>query len=104
MTPKENIYYTLKSFSSLYFIQEYKFLENRRFKFDYAIPYLKVGIEYEGVISSKSRHTTISGYTKDCEKYNLAAINGWRVLRYTALNYKDLAIDLKAIIETYKVK
>jgi hypothetical protein len=30
-----------------------------------------------------SHHTTNSGYTKDCEKYNAAAVLGWRVLRYT---------------------
>ena len=30
-----------------------------------------------------SRHTTVGGYAKDCEKYNAAALLGWRVLRYT---------------------
>ena len=51
---------------------EYKFLENRRFKFDWALPSIKVAIEYEGLVSSKSRHTTITGYTGDCNKYILA--------------------------------
>jgi hypothetical protein len=81
------------------YVREHKFLENRRFKFDWAIPNLKIAIEYEGVISDKSRHTTINGYSGDCVKYNLAATQGWRVLRYTALNYQNFEDDLKKILE-----
>jgi len=52
-----------------------------------AIPALKVAVEYEGIYG-KSRHTTMSGYTGDCEKYNEAQILGWRVLRFTAKNIR----------------
>jgi len=45
-------------------------------------------------MSEKSRHTSISGYTKDTEKYNLAGSCGWQVRRFTALNYKDLLTEL----------
>lgn len=76
-------------------VKEHKFLPNRRFRFDFADPDIKVAFEFEGIISSKSRHTTITGYTNDCKKYNLAAINGWRVLRYTALNMGDVIEDLE---------
>lgn len=79
--------------------KEYKFLEDRKFKFDFAIPHLKIGVEYEGLISNKSRHTTLTGYSKDCEKYNLAQINGWTVLRYTVLNYSNFFNDIKKIHE-----
>jgi hypothetical protein len=58
-----------------------------------------IGIEYEGVFSEKSRHTTVAGFSEDCRKYNLAIANGWRVLRYTALNYLELYTDLEKIIE-----
>lgn len=78
--------------------KEYKFLPDRRFRFDFAIPDMKVACEYEGVMSAKSRHTTITGYTGDCTKYNLAALNGWRVMRYTTLNMGQVIDDLKAII------
>jgi hypothetical protein len=27
----------------------------------------------------------------DCEKYNAAQLLGWKVLRFTAINYKNLA-------------
>lgn len=77
---------------------EYRFHPVRKWMFDYAIPSLKVAIEYEGVFSVKSRHTSVTGYTKDAEKYNTAQIMGWRVLRYTAMNLKDLAGDLREII------
>jgi very-short-patch-repair endonuclease len=79
-------------------IPEYKFLTDRKFRFDYAIPDKKIAVEYEGIMGGKARHTSVTGYTKDTEKYNLAAINGWRVLRYTALNVSNLKDDLQKIL------
>lgn len=82
------------------FVTELKFHEKRRFRFDFAIPAEKIAIEYEGISvgkGGKSRHTSITGYTRDCEKYNLAAVDGWRVLRFTALNYKDIFLTLEAL-------
>jgi len=77
---------------------EYRFHEVRKFRFDIALPLLKIGIEYEGLVSDKSRHTTLSGYTRDATKYNLAQLEGWKVYRYTAKNYKDFENDLKTMI------
>ena len=77
---------------------EYKFHPERKWRFDFAIPELKVGIEYEGLISEKSRHTTVTGFTNDAEKYNAAQAIGWRVLRYTALNYRNLGKDLNEMV------
>lgn len=79
------------------FTTEHRFCPKRRFRFDVALPDKKLAIEYEGLFSAKSRHTTISGYVSDCEKYNLAQRLGWRVLRYTAKNYKAFPSDLAAI-------
>lgn len=80
------------------FVNEYKFSESRKFRFDIAILDMKVGIEYEGLMSAKSRHTTMTGFTNDASKYNLAQIEGWKVLRYTALNYKQFVDDLKLLL------
>ncbi len=80
------------------FIAEHRFHETRQWRFDISIPSLKIAIEYEGIMSRKSRHTTIIGYTKDCEKYNAATIAGWRVLRYNAINYKSLGDDLMMLL------
>ncbi len=79
------------------FITEYRFHDVRKFRFDIALQPLKIAIEYEGVMSKKSRHTTNSGYTRDADKYNLAQQMGWKVYRYTTLNYKNFESDLKAI-------
>mgnify|MGYP001369187991 CR=1 FL=1 len=68
-------------------VPELQFSVSRKFRFDFAHVEKKVAFEYEGINSNKSRHTTITGYTRDCEKYNLAALNGWKVFRFTALNY-----------------
>lgn len=81
---------------------EYKaevcFHPTRKWRFDFAIVEHKIGIEYEGINSEKSRHTTITGYTEDANKYNEAQKLGWKVLRYTAINYKNITEDLKQII------
>ncbi len=80
-------------FMQVQFETEYKFLADRKFRFDIAIPDRKLAFEYEGLFANKSRHTTVTGYSNDTEKYNLAVINGWRVLRYTQLNYKRFITD-----------
>ena len=77
---------------------EYPFLEGRKYRFDIAIPDYRIGIEYEGLMSDKSRHTTVQGYSGDCTKYNLAQIAGWRVLRYTTINANEFIHDLKKMI------
>jgi hypothetical protein len=69
---------------------EHRFHEFRKFRFDWAIKELMISIEYEGTFSEKSGHTTIGGYNKDVSKYNLAAECGWKVLRFTACNYKTV--------------
>lgn len=76
------------------YVEELQFHPERKFRFDWAIPSMKIAIEYEGIFSKKSRHTTITGYTEDCIKYNEALKLGWKVLRYTAKNYTNLEKDL----------
>jgi len=98
MSPKSHIKVILLEMK-IKFVEEHKFLDNRRFKFDWAIPDKMIAIEYEGLFakkgSGKSRHTTATGYSKDSTKYNLAAINGWTVLRYTAMTYKNIKGELE---------
>ena len=72
-------------------MQEYKFHPTRRWRFDYYNPKTNTGYEYEGIAGhGKMRHTTMPGYTKDCEKYNEAGKLGIIVYRFTALNYKQV--------------
>lgn len=79
--------------------EEFYFHETRRWRFDWAFAKVKIAVEFEGVMSKKSRHTTVTGYTGDAEKYNAAQQLGWVVLRYTVLNYKNVLQDLKTAYE-----
>lgn len=83
------------------FVNEYVFSETRMFRFDIAVPSMKLAIEYEGIFSKdngQNGHTGVKHYVKDCQKYNLATVEGWKVLRYTAKNYKHFIDDLKQLI------
>jgi len=68
-------------------VREHRFHPVRKWCFDVAYPKHLIALEYEGIFSGngKSRHTTLTGYTKDCEKYNMAVNMGWRVYRITAM-------------------
>jgi very-short-patch-repair endonuclease len=63
--------------------EEFQFHPTRKWRFDFAHPAYKIAVECEGGVHSQGRHTRGSGFEKDCEKYNAAAILGWCVLRYT---------------------
>lgn len=81
------------------YTEEYRFHDVRRFRFDIAIESKMLAIEYEGLFSEKSRHTNVTGYSNDAEKYNLAQSMGWRVFRYTAINYKNIDLDIQGILK-----
>ena len=81
------------------FEEEYRFDDVRKFRFDIAMPEHKLAVEYDGLMSAKSGHTTIGGFTSDCTKINLAQINGWKVFKYTVLNYKDMIPDVEKIVK-----
>jgi len=83
-----NLKLILKSIHDGFFI-EYRFLPDRRFRFDFAYPEKRLAIEYEGGIFSYGRHIQGRGYERDCEKYNLAQLAGWRVLRYTTITVQE---------------
>lgn len=77
--------------------REFQFHPGRKYRFDWAFLEIKVAIEYEGIHSAKSGHTTVDGYNKDTEKYNYAVEFGWEVLRYTASTINNIENDLAAI-------
>lgn len=81
---EDTLSFHLKTLKSFVFMREYRFHVERRFRFDFALPELKIGIEVEGGVWIKGRHTRPQGFINDCEKYNLAAKEGWRVFRFTA--------------------
>jgi very-short-patch-repair endonuclease len=64
-------------------VREHVFHPGRRFRFDFAWPDRLVALEIDGGIWNVGRHTRGSGAVTDAEKYSLAAILGWRILRAT---------------------
>jgi very-short-patch-repair endonuclease len=66
-------------------LREFRFARDRDWRLDFAWPAAWLAVELEGVFGGgTSRHTTATGYSGDCDKYNAAAEAGWTVLRYTA--------------------
>jgi very-short-patch-repair endonuclease len=67
------------------FQREYRFCPDRKWRFDFmlGVPNQKFAIECEGGTWGKSRHTSGKGYIADIEKYNTAALMGFKVLRFT---------------------
>ena len=76
--------------------KEYRFHPKRRWRFDYAFPNHKIAVEIEGGVWIDGRHNRASGFIKDMEKYNAAAVLGWRIYRILPdgikkqKTYKDL--------------
>ena len=77
-------------------VREYKFADDRNWRFDFAWPHykVKVAVEVEGGTWIQGRHNRGSSIEKDLEKYNCAAREGWVVLRFsTAMVTSGKAID-----------
>ena len=74
-------------------VREYHFAAQppykRKFRADFAYIEQRILIEVEGGTWSRGRHTRPVGFEKDCEKYNLASLLGWRVLRFTGDMIED---------------
>ncbi len=62
--------------------REYRFSAARRFRFDFAFILERISIEVDGGTFIQGRHQRPEGFTRDCEKGNLAILEGWRVLHF----------------------
>ena len=95
--------YILRSVTKIDFQAEYRFCE-RRWRFDFAEPNVKLAIEIEGGVWIKGRHIRGSGFIKDIEKYNKAIELGWTILRYTPqqLNKTETYSQIKNIYNNLK--
>ena len=60
---------------------EYVFAQDRKFRFDFAWPEVKVGVEIDGFGYG---HQAQQQMAADNEKANLAVELGWKVLRYNS--------------------
>ena len=85
----------------LTWVAEYRFHPTRKWRFDFACPDAMLAFEIDGGTWTGGRHTTGSGYEKDCEKLNAAAELGWIVLRFLPGQIKSNAflITVKKCLE-----
>lgn len=87
----ENLKLILRSLE-LEFVEEHRFHPVRLWRFDLAVPSLKLAIEYQGHGATGGgkhigRHASVTGMSGDCEKENTAQAMGWKVLKFTALYF-----------------
>ena len=78
----------LKKYTEVEMVAEHRFHPFREWRFDYAIPELKIALEVEG------------GFRRDMEKYNEAAALGWlliRVIPNELLSVNTLQLLIRAI-------
>ena len=86
-------------------VSEHKFCTERKWMFDFAFLNAKVAVECEGGIWLKTKtgrsagHAHPDRFEKDCEKYNRATADGWRVFRCTAGMLRN---DPAAFVEIVK--
>ena len=76
-------------------VRELRFHPERRWRFDFAWPDIKLAVEIDG----RGRHQTVVGVRNDCEKLNEALRLGWRVLRFPACDKKLAADWVRTIME-----
>jgi very-short-patch-repair endonuclease len=67
----------------------------RKYRSDFAYPQDRILIEVQGGIWAKNpgRHNRGSGYQSDSARDNLAALKGWKLLRFTEAMIKSRASD-----------
>jgi very-short-patch-repair endonuclease len=80
--PKDLFQRIIEKETGILIDKEVQFHSKRKFKFDYAIPELKIAIEQEGGVYTKQAHGSVTGILRDIEKYTLAASCGWVILRF----------------------
>lgn len=71
---------------------EFRFDDVRRWRMDFCWPSHRVGLEIDGAIWTRGRHTRGAGWLKDTEKLNAAASMGYRMLRASPQQLHDLAL------------
>lgn len=75
--------YLMSQMPGVEVVKEHMFHWTRKWRFDYAIPDLKIAIEIDGGVWDYGRHNRPEGYINDMEKLNTATSMGWLVLRFT---------------------
>ena len=94
----------LAAFTGCEIKPEHIFYPGRKWRIDFAIVELKIGIEIEGGAWSNGRHTRGKGFIDDIEKYNAAVTFGWVILRFTPQDLNKITTfeTIKKVVELKK--
>lgn len=82
---------------------EYRFHPTRKWRFDLAWPHKKIAVECDGMVwqAGGGRHNTDT----DRDKMNIAALMGWRVLRFSGNQIRSNPIGcIKLIREILDIR
>ena len=71
------------------FEQEFRFHPLRKWRADFYLVGRMILVEIEGGIWSNGRHTRGKGYIGDMEKYNVATMLGYQVIRFSTEQVKS---------------
>jgi very-short-patch-repair endonuclease len=108
---EEKLAFQIKAYKLPLPERQFRFIPGRQYRADFAWPNSRLLVELEGGVFSRRRqgggwHQSISGYIDDCRKYNIAALNGFHILRYTAkevesgLAIEEIDLALRILMET----
>ncbi len=89
----------LKSFPASLICSQYQFHPKRKWRFDFAIPSLKIAIEINGGVWSNGRHSRGSGLVKEYEKMRAAAALHWYVFTYDPKSIYLITEDISMFLE-----
>ena len=72
-------------------IREYQFHPKRKWRFDFALPSMRLAVEVDGMLygDKKGGHQTPAGFERDREKDAEGMIMGWQILRVTPKMLRD---------------
>lgn len=65
-------------------VEELEFFPGRKWRLDFAWPDSRVACEIQGGTWRGGRHTRGAGFEGDCEKFNSATEQGWKVYKFTS--------------------
>ncbi len=77
--------------------REWRFHPDRKWRFDFAFPKIKVAVE----IDSAAHKIYWNSYTRDVEKMNEALLMGWQVFRVTGQMIKKDDIEFLERLKEY---
>lgn len=83
------------------YVREYRFSDETDHRADFAFPQWRILVEIDGNIWVKGGHSSGAGILRDIAKTNLAAVNGWTLLRFdTGTIRRDMAGCIDILLRT----